>query len=198
MIKILIGFVFIIVDMMFKISEGNATFDLLPDYIGYVIVIWGFWGIRKRLENNEEADKVIKKGMLICAIMFVVSYVLCLLDLHGLSAKFGTYVSLLLGLLSDVGMIVMLYFYITMLEKLQGANSNFQIKRMMNLVKIMCLCIACQYVSFSMSMVMATFIVFEMIVAVILMMYMVISNMTYKEKFLKKDTKEKTKRIKQR
>ncbi len=186
MIKILIGYIIMVVDFGIK----GINIDLMPDYIGYVLVIWGMCGIKKAVKDNRDALAAIKKGMIVSFVMFIISYVLCIMDMYGITKDFGTIASVAISVLSDIGMVIVLWFYVNMLDNIQGKDNNFQVKTMANLLKIMCLCIACQCISVSMPMVMATFVVFQMIIDVMFMIYMLVSAMTFKEKFIKKEKKQ--------
>lgn len=186
MIKIIVGLFLIIFDFVISF-DGKANIDLLPDFIGFAIIIYGFFSIRKN--NREHTQSVMiatKQGMIAAAVVFVLSYAAYLLDMYGILSGFNSVINIIISVVLELGMLLVMFMFIQILSALQGNNTNFQVKRMLTLWKVMCLCIACQYISLPISEVALTFFIFEKAVAVMFMVYILTADMTYKKKFLAK------------
>lgn len=184
MIKFVVAFIFILFDLVLGVE--NIQFDLLPDFIGYAVLIYGIWRLQKRHGENQEFQAAAKQGILLCAISAVITYLCCLLDLYGVISDMGMYAAWSAALVTDILGILAIYVYNRLLTGLQGMNRQFQIKRINTLLMVKVLCIACQYVAitFAVSEFAMTFQIFEMLVNLMLLVYMTTSAFTYKEKYM--------------
>ena len=222
MIKIAIGMLLIAFDYVIS-PDGKTKIDLLPDFIGYAIIVYGFYIILKNYniysdksnkkngsksisvkagktlpvkkgKNKHKAEETyktnlkekVKQGMAATGIVCILTYIAYLLDMYGVLVKMPAIAVGTISLLSDLSMLLVMYLYIQILSALQGENLHFQIGRMMFLWKMTILCIVCEYISFSFDTAAMTFVVFEKILLIIFICYILTSSLTYKEKFLKR------------
>ncbi|MCI8670019.1 MAG: hypothetical protein HFI34_10965 [Lachnospiraceae bacterium] len=184
MIKFVVAFIFILFDLVLGVE--NIQFDLLPDFIGYAVLVYGIWRMQKRHGENLEFQPVAKQGILLFAASAVVTYLCCILDLYGVISDMGVYAAWAAALVSDILGILAIYMYIRLLTGLQGMNRQFQVKRINTLLMVKVLCTACQYVAitFAVSEFAMTFQIFEMVVNLMILVYMTTSAFTYKEKYM--------------
>lgn len=182
MVQILIGYILLLFDPMPTV----LYFDLLPDYFGYALIIWGLWKIKGVAKENVNVAFNVKYGIMTSAVLFVYSYVICIFGMFGKLNHMSAVASLALNIASDVGEIVFAYFVIKTLQALQEDKEYFQIKRMMLLVKIIAFIDICMYIAYTKPLTYATFMVFELITSVILMVYILSSMLTYRQRYIKK------------
>ena len=83
MLKVIVAFLLISIDIVVS-PDKKANLDLLPDFIGYAILIYQFYKFRKDNSENDSLKVAAKQGMITAAITFVVSYVAYILDMYGL------------------------------------------------------------------------------------------------------------------
>lgn len=186
MIKIIVGLFLIVFDAVFTFDK-KGYFDILPDFIGYAIILYGFYSIRKKSgKNREEVMIATKQGMISAAVVFVMSYAAYLLDMYGILSGLNEVITIIISFILDLGMLLIMFMFIQILSALQGKDTNFQVKRMLVLWKIMCLCVACGYISWSVPDVADTFLMFEKVVVIMYMVYVLTADRTYKKKFMKK------------
>lgn len=186
MIKIIVGLFLIVFDYVISF-DGKANFDLLPDFVGYAIIAYGFFRIRKN--SGEERTEVViatKQGLISAVVVFVMSYVVYLLDMYGILSGVNEGITIIISVVLELGLLLLMFMFIQTLSALQGKDTNFQVKRMLVLWKVMCLCIACEYISLPVPDVALTFLIFEKAVAVMYMVYVLTADRTYKKKFLAK------------
>ncbi len=100
MIKFVVAFIFILFDLVLGVE--NIQFDLLPDFIGYAVLIYGIWRLQKRHGENQEFQAAAKQGILLCAISAVITYLCCLLDLYGVISDMGMYAAWSAALVTDI------------------------------------------------------------------------------------------------
>lgn len=184
MIKFVVAFILILFDLVLGIE--NIQFDLLPDFMGYAILVYGIWKMRKRHVQNPDVQTVAKQGIILFILSTVVTYIFCLFDLYGVIVDFGVYGVWIASIIMDTLGILAIYMYIKLLTALQGLNQQFQVKRINTLLMVKVLCTACQYVAitFAVSEFAMTFQIFELFVNLILLVYMTTSAFTYKEKYM--------------
>lgn len=184
MIKFVVAFIFILFDVVLGVE--NIQFDLLPDFIGYTILVYGVWRMQKRHGETPDFQAAAKQGLLLFVVSAVITYICCLLDLYGIVSDLGVYAAWTAVLVTDILGILAIYMYIRLLSGLQGLNQRFQVKRINTLLMVKVLCTACQYVAitFAVSEFAMTFQIFEMVVNLMLLVYMTTSAFTYKEKYM--------------
>lgn len=181
MIKVIVALFLISMDAVIS-PNGQAKFDILPDFIGYAILIYQFFKFRK---DNSKSDSVkigTKQGMIVAGFTFVFSYVAYLLDMYGILVKMNENIVIIMSAGLDLLFLVNIFMFIQNLSALQGNEKNYQVKRMNMLWKIMFLCILCEYISLPIQSVTMTFFIFEKAITFIFMFYILTSNMTYKKK----------------
>ncbi len=251
MIKMIIGMLLITFDYVIS-PDGMIKLDLLPDFIGYGILVYGFYRIGKNADvhgeysgskkvpakensgraggksgsrgnskkvvvsksyktnkakanktiissrnisskiaqrNHENMVNAIRYGIVAAIVMFVVSYAAYMLDMYGYLQRMPEAASVCISIFKDMGMLLVMVLYIQVLTALQGQNSNFQVKRMTLIWKIAALCVICEYISMTIESAMLTFIIFEKVADVMFMVYMLVSDRTYKTKFIGKTSK---------
>lgn len=183
MIKFVVAYVLILFDVV--LGADNIQLDLLPDFIGYAILVYGIWKMQKIHAENTGFCKTAKQGLLLFSVSTVISYIACLLDLYGIVVNGGHYAVLAMSVVMDILGILAVYMFIRLLTDLQGLNPYFQVKRINTLLMVKVLCIACQYVAitFDISEFTMTFLVFDLFVNLILLVYMATSALTYKQKY---------------
>jgi hypothetical protein len=186
MIKFIVAMFLISFDAVVS-PNGQARFDLLPDFIGYGIMIYGFWKFWKKDSDNGKENSslriAIKQAWIVSGVAFVASYVAYILDMYGILYKINDNIVLFVSLLLDLCYLVAIFMFIQVLSAMQGRNTNFQVKRMTMLWKFMFLCIVCEYISLPISSVAMTFFIFDKVINMIFMFYIFTSNITYKKKF---------------
>lgn len=183
MYKFAVAMFLIIFDPVIS-PNGKAVFDLLPDFIGYVIMIYGFYKIWKDNSEIENMGYTTKMAGVTSALAFVISYVEYVLDMYGISSDFNKYIVVLLGFVADIVLLFVIYMYIQVLSVLQGKNMYFQVKGLTTLWKVMLLCVAGEYVTMLyVSSVAYTFFLFVIIISMVFIIYMFTSALTYKTKF---------------
>ena len=182
MILIMISYILLLFDPMPK----DFYFDLLPDYFGYVFIIIGYYRVKKKLKENKEVVEQIKYGMLTSVVMFIFSYILCLLGMFGKLNNLSTVSALAISIASDIGEIVFIYFYIRILEKTQEDKSYFQIKSMRVVLLIISICDISMYISYAKPLTYSVFLVFELMASMMFMAYLLASYITYRNVFIKK------------
>lgn len=185
MIKIVVGLLLVVFDYVISF-DGKANFDLLPDFIGYGIILYGFFRIWQRGKEKSEVHIAGKQAMIVTGVVLVLSYVAYLLDMYGVLSGFHAGIIIAVSVILELGLLLVMFMFTQILSALQGKKINFQVKRMEMLWKIMCLCVACEYVSLPLPDVATTFLIFEKVVAVMFMVYVITADRTYKSKYLKK------------
>lgn len=166
--------------------DGKAEFDMLPDFIGYVIMIYGFYKIWKRNKEEIEAlGSVIKKAEIATIAAFVISYIQYLLDMYGIFQGLNKYLILIIGFATDITLVLVIYMYIQVLAALQQDKMYFQVKGLSTLWKVLLICVAGEYLTIMyVSSVAYTFFVFVILISIVFIIYMFTSALTYKMKFL--------------
>lgn len=186
MIKLIVGLFLIVFDFVISFKE-KVNLDLLPDFIGYAIIAYGFYSIRKKSgKNTQELLTATKQGIISAVVVFVMSYVTYLLDMYGVLSGMNKVIIIITSVILDLGLLLIMFMLTQILSALQGKDTNFQVKAMLVLWKVMCLCVACEYISMPVPEVAKTFFVFEKIVAVMYMVYVLTADRTYKKKFMVK------------
>lgn len=183
MYKFVVAIFLIIFDPVVS-PNGKAIFDLLPDFIGYVIMIYGFYKIWKDNKEIPNIGDSTKAAGLASAAAFVISYVEYILDMYGKSADFNKYIVVILGFIADIALLLVLFMYIRVLQTLQEKNTYFQVKGLTTLWKVMLLCVAGEYMTMLyVSSVAYTFFLFVIFISIVFIIYMFTSALTYKAKF---------------
>lgn len=180
MLKVIAAFFLISVDLVIS-PDNKAYFDLLPDFIGYAILIYQFYKFRKGNPENTSVKIATKQGMITAAVTFVFTYIAYILDMYGILYKVNDNLTTMISVVSELAFLLNIFMFIQNLSALQGQNSNYQIKRMNMLWKIMFLCILCEYISMPVKSVAFTFFIFEKAITIIFMCYIFTSDMTYKK-----------------
>lgn len=146
----------------------------------------------KREQNRNERSvrgqtliNTLRYGMVTACVLLLIFYVVYLMDMYGRLQQLPQGVSFGISIFKDMGLLLMMYWYISALTVLQGKHIFFRIKRLSLLWKITALCMLCECISLSEEIVMLTFIIFERVVEMIFMVYMWEANRNYKKHFLK-------------
>lgn len=182
MIKFIVAMFLISFDAIVS-PNGQAKFDLLPDFIGYAIILYGFWRFWKQSGEESSVRIAIKQAWIATGIIFVLSYAAYILDMYGIMYKMNDNIVLLISVILDTGFLVVIFMFIQVLSAMQGNDTNFQVKRMTMLWRVMFLCIVCEYISLPIPSVAMTFFFFDKVITIVFMFYILTSNMTYKNKF---------------
>ena len=184
-LKVIVAFLFISIDIVVS-PDKKANLDLLPDFIGYAILIYQFFKLWKDNSENDSLKVAAKQGMITAVITFVISYAAYILDMYGILYKINANIIVMLSAILELAFLLNIFMFIQNLSALQGNESNYQIKRMNMLWKIMFLCILCEYISMPIESVALTFFIFEKAIMVIFICYIFTSDMTYKKKLKEK------------
>lgn len=179
MTKILVGYLLIVFDLIVS-PDKKAKFDLLPDFVGYVIIIYAFYKIWKQHHDSKEIRDKLKINGIVSIVAFVVSYISYLLDMYGLLHKQSQLVKIGLGILNDGMLVAVLYLFVQVLKSIQGDEKKFQIKRMTMLWRFIVLCLICEYISLPIVAAASAFMIFEKLIELIFAAYIYTSAQTYK------------------
>lgn len=183
MYKFIVAFILVMFD--YVIGVDNIQIDLLPDFIGYGIMIYGMYKIKKNNKKNENLGIVCKQSIIVFGISIVVTYIMFLLSMYGVLYSANNGIVATLSLIVDLLMLVSVFMFIQVLKALQGISSNFQIKRLHKIWIITILCTLCQNIAlaFSLGEMTMTFIIFQKLIQVVYLVYVFASAKTYKLKF---------------
>lgn len=191
MIKFIVAILLIVFD--FGPKNGNCFLDIFPDFIGFGIFAYGYYRIKAQNQSNEIIKSEaflnsIRTGIISSVIMTIVTYIHYLMWMYGIYGKVSSNIYILINFVMDLLFVAALLMYIGMLEALQGKNKNFQVKRMRMLWGIYGVCILGEYLMSALGSGGEVLDIFSKMVMVIFICYVGTSSITYKQKFIKKDT----------
>lgn len=191
MIKFIAAILLIVFD--FGPKNGNCFLDIFPDFIGFGIFAYGYYRIKAQNQGNEIIKSEaflnsIRTGIMSSVIMTIVTYIHYLMWMYGIYGKVSSKIYIMINFVMDLLFVAALLMYIGMLEALQGKNRNFQVKRMRMLWGIYGVCILGEYLMSALGSGGEVLDIFSKVVMVIFVCYVGTSSITYKQKFIKKDT----------
>ena len=180
MIKFIVAILLIVFD--FGPINGNCFFDIFPDIIGFGIFAYGYYRIKAQNQSNEIIKSEaflnsIRTGIISSVIMTIVTYIHYLMWMYGIYGKVSSNIYILINFVMDL-----------LFVALQGKNKNFQVKRMRMLWGIYGVCILGEYLMSALGSGGEVLDIFSKMVMVIFICYVGTSSITYKQKFIKKDT----------
>lgn len=186
MYKFTIGYLILFFSMPFLSQAEVVRISLLPEYMIYALFAYGYWKIGKILNHDEVTVKHAKSSLYMNVIFSLICYGFFMLDLFGITSKLPDWGFILISLTVSLMEIVSLYMFLDILKSIQGWNHNFQVKRINMLVSMKGLCVACQYISLLFVIVESfyTFLIFEIVVDIILVVYLFTTAMTFKQKYI--------------
>ena len=126
--KIFIGMLLVFLD--FTLSIGNSTMDIIPDFIGYILMMKG---ILELIQGCEELDKARQFAMGM-AIFTGAQFVM---DLFGISSSIGWFMSLVLAAGALAGELVTAYWIVQGILRLQiFYNRNLEAESLFYIWKV--------------------------------------------------------------
>ena len=132
--------------------------------------------VQRNKESSEALNNTLRYGMITACVLMLIFYVVYLLDLYGKLQRMPQGVSFGFSILKDMGLLLLMYWYITVLTALQ-------VKRLSLILKITALCMLCECISLSVEIVMLTFILFERMAEIVFMVYMWDADRKYKKHY---------------
>lgn len=115
MTTIFIGLFFFLID--FNIDIGSIRIGLVPDFVGYVLLVSGLREIRHHSSAFKECEDGSK-------IMVVISGIIYILDLFGMMSQISI-ISTVFGLLRQLGLLYVLYKLVAGIADIQRKVSVF-------------------------------------------------------------------------
>lgn len=164
MYKVMIGYLLVLLDISFQIGNDGNRADLLPDFIGFLIIIWGIWKWRK------ESQK-FKPFLITVIVAFVYSYVAYVLDMFGIIYKWPDLAGTMISLFSDLLKMATVFIFIKFISDMEKNHGNLQSKKMVMIWRIMMVCYLAQYLFLSVQEVGIAFLVFGKIAAFTFLFY---------------------------
>ncbi len=137
--NIFIGFLLIFLD--FNLNINTSTIGLLPDFVGYIILIKG-------LDEVASESSIFLKARPWAVGMSVYSAILYVLDLLGASSGLG-FISILLGIISTIISLYISYVIVTGvrdIESVRGTKLNGE--KLRNIWNIMAIFKLVSYIAF--------------------------------------------------
>lgn len=188
MIKFLVAFILMAIDIPVMLKK-NGRFDILPDFIGFVIVLYGYYKMRVQLRKKgflkKENFKRYDVIFISTALLFVISYVQCLLNMFGKieiynnNGKLIIYV--LFYLLQDIIYIMTVFLFVEFLDITWMEEKTFPTVIMKNIIKVQAVLIMLEYLSlFVFEPAYILFFLGQKVAEFIFAFYMIVSNTTYK------------------
>ncbi|MDY6329041.1 MAG: hypothetical protein SPL51_06125, partial [Lachnospiraceae bacterium] len=109
-LKVIVAFLLISIDIVVS-PDKKANLDLLPDFIGYAILIYQFYKFRKDNSENDSLKVAAKQGMITAAITFVVSYVAYILDMYGILYKINANITVMLSAVLELAFLLNIFMF---------------------------------------------------------------------------------------
>ncbi|MDD6856991.1 MAG: hypothetical protein PUD71_01265 [Lachnospiraceae bacterium] len=164
MIRIIIGYFLVLFDIVYQIgSQGNRA-DILPDFIGYLLIFWGAWKYK-----NGSAD--FKKFNISLIVAFVYSYVAYILDMYGLMSKMPVMAVTMISAASDMLKVTTIFLLTFALKSFKNPRLDIQSKRLTMVWRVILVCYIAEYVFLNFEEIEIAFFFFSKICAVTVIFY---------------------------
>lgn len=116
MTYIFVGFVLILIDL--TISVGKGVLDILPDFVGYILILKAMQGLAKRNPHFERGEKITRH-------IFWYTFVLFVADITGIFLKEGIVYSIVGAALEAFAILASLalsYYIVTGVMRIEKAE----------------------------------------------------------------------------
>lgn len=123
MYRVMIGYLFVLFDIVFKLTEAGNKADLFPDFIGFLLIFWGMWGFRK-----ESAGW--KKFVIGISVAFVYTYVAYILDMFGVLYRLSDIANMAISVASDLLKMISILLFINVIKDMEKKRGNLQSVKM--------------------------------------------------------------------
>lgn len=138
MYRVMFGYLLLLFDVVFKLSDGGNKADLFPDFVGVVLIFWGMWKFRE----ESSRWKQLAIGL---AVTFVYTYAAYILDMFAIMSKFPDLLIMGISVASDLLKMVTIFLFTNMLRDMEQTRGNLQVTKMIMIWRIMFICIFAQY-----------------------------------------------------
>lgn len=150
----MIGYLFVLFDIVFKLTEAGNKADLFPDFIGFLLIFWGMWGFRK-----ESAGW--KKFVIGISVAFVYTYVAYILDMFGVLYRLSDIANMAISVASDLLKMISILLFINVIKDMEKKRGNLQSVKMTMIWRIMFVCYFAQYLFITVQQVEIAFFLFS-------------------------------------
>lgn len=164
MVRIMIGYFLVLFDMVFQLGNQGNRADILPDFIGYLLIFWGAWKY-----NNKTPD--FKKFNISLIVAFVYSYVAYILDMYGIMSKMPVMAVTMISAASDMLKVTTIFLLTFALKSFKNPSLDIQSKRMLMVWRVILVCYIAEYVFLSFDEIEIAFFFFSKICAVTVIFY---------------------------
>lgn len=164
MIRILTGYFLVLFDIVFRLGQQGNKADLLPDFIGYLLILWGAWKYRN-------GSPEYKKFNISLAAAFVYSYAAYILDMYGIMSKLPYMAVTMISVASDMFKITTIFLLVFALRSFKNPRLDIQCRRIMMIWRIMFVCYVAEYAFLTFKEVEIAFFFFSKICAVTVIFY---------------------------
>lgn len=154
MYRVMIGYLFVLFDIVFKLTEAGNKADLFPDFIGFLLIFWGMWGFRK-----ESAGW--KKFVIGISVAFVYTYVAYILDMFGVLYRLSDIANMAISVVSDLLKMISILLFINVIKDMEKKRGNLQSVKMTMIWRIMFVCYFAQYLFITVQQVEIAFFLFS-------------------------------------
>ncbi len=154
MYRVMIGYLFVLFDIVFKLTEAGNKADLFPDFIGFLLIFWGMWGFRK-----ESAGW--KRFVIGISVAFVYTYVAYILDMFGVLYKLSDIANMAISVVSDLLKMISILLFINVIKDMEKKRGNLQSVKMTMIWRIMFVCYFAQYLFITVQQVEIAFFLFS-------------------------------------
>ena len=154
MYRVMIGYLFVLFDVVFKLTDAGNKADLFPDFIGFLLIFWGMWGFRKESERWKQL--VVGIG-----VAFVYTYAAYVLDMFGVLSKIPELAILAVSVGSDLLKMISIYLFTNVIKDMEKKRGNLQSTKMIMIWRIMFICYFAQYLFISMQQAEIAFFLFS-------------------------------------
>lgn len=154
MYRVMIGYLFVLFDIVFKLTEAGNKADLFPDFIGFLLIFWGMWGFRK-----ESAGW--KKFVIGISVAFVYTYVAYILDMFGVLYRLSDIANMAISVVSDLLKMISILLFINVIKDMEKKRGNLQSVKMTMIWRIMFVCYFAQYLFITVQQVEIVFFLFS-------------------------------------
>lgn len=154
MYRVMIGYLFVLFDIVFKLTEAGNKADLFPDFIGFLLIFWGMWGFRK-----ESAGW--KRFVIGIGVAFVYTYVAYILDMFGVLYKLSDIANMAISVVSDLLKMISILLFINVIKDMEKKRGNLQSVKMTMIWRIMFVCYFAQYLFITVQQVEIAFFLFS-------------------------------------
>lgn len=163
MSRIFWGFLFIMVH--FNITAGNSVIQILPDFIGYFLILSGVDGLKNLASGFEK----IRGWVFLMAILKTVAWLFSLVGLPPLNHPFTVIVSIVLLIL---GLYIQYYVVFGIREMEEAQKMDLHSASLLSMWKITAVCSVLSYISLAVNWLGVIFIILSVIADLAFLYYL--------------------------